>query len=30
MPNVTHVVSAGQHLYFYYEVYDPAARRRAS
>jgi VWFA-related protein len=25
VPNVTHVVSAGQHLYFYYEVYDPAA-----
>jgi VWFA-related protein len=24
IPNVTHVVSAGQHLYFYYEVYDPA------
>jgi VWFA-related protein len=24
VPNVTHVVSAGQHLYFYYEVYDPA------
>jgi VWFA-related protein len=23
VPNVTHVVSAGQHLYFYYEVYDP-------
>src|SRR5258708_11768178 len=22
--NVTHVVSAGQHLYFYYEVYEPA------
>jgi hypothetical protein len=21
---VTHVVSAGQHLYFYYEVYEPA------
>ena len=25
VPNVTHVVSTGQHLYFYYEVYDPAA-----
>ncbi|HMB81430.1 MAG TPA: VWA domain-containing protein, partial [Vicinamibacterales bacterium] len=25
VPNVTHVVSAGQHLYFYYEVYDPVA-----
>ena len=24
VPNVTRVVSAGQHLYFYYEVYDPA------
>src|ERR1043166_3083360 len=24
VPNVTHVVSSGQHLYFYYEVYDPA------
>jgi hypothetical protein len=24
IPNVTHVFSAGQHLYFYYEVYDPA------
>jgi VWFA-related protein len=24
VPNVTHVVSPGQHLYFYYEVYDPA------
>lgn len=24
VPNVTHVVSAGQHLYLYYEVYDPA------
>ena len=23
VPSVTHVVSAGQHLYFYYEVYDP-------
>jgi VWFA-related protein len=25
VPNVTHVVAAGQHLYFYYEVYDPTA-----
>lgn len=24
VPNVAHVVSPGQHLYFYYEVYDPA------
>jgi VWFA-related protein len=24
IPSVTHVFSAGQHLYFYYEVYDPA------
>src|SRR5580765_977350 len=24
VPNVTHVVSSAQHLYFYYEVYDPA------
>jgi VWFA-related protein len=24
IPNVTHVFSSGQHLYFYYEVYDPA------
>jgi VWFA-related protein len=23
IPNVTHVFSAGQHLYLYYEVYDP-------
>lgn len=30
VPNVTHVFSAGQHLYLYYEVYDPAtASRRA-
>ena len=26
VPNVTHVVTPGQHLYFYYEVYDPASR----
>jgi VWFA-related protein len=25
VPNVTRVVSPGQHLYFYYEVYDPAS-----
>jgi VWFA-related protein len=24
IPNVTHVVTAGQHLYFHYEVYEPA------
>jgi hypothetical protein len=24
VPNVTRVVSAGQHLYFYYEMYEPA------
>jgi VWFA-related protein len=24
IPNVTHVFSAGQHLYLYYEVYEPA------
>ena len=24
VPNVTHVVSSGQHLYFYYELYDPS------
>jgi hypothetical protein len=24
VPNITHVVSAAQHLYFYYEVYEPA------
>ncbi len=23
VPNVTHVFSSGQHLYFYYEVYEP-------
>lgn len=23
IPSVTHIFSAGQHLYFYYEVYDP-------
>jgi hypothetical protein len=25
IPNATHVVSSGQHLYFHYEVYDPVA-----
>ncbi len=30
VPNVTHVVSSGQHLYFYYEVYDPARAAAAS
>jgi len=25
VPNVTHVVSPGQHLYFYYEIYDPSS-----
>jgi hypothetical protein len=25
VPNVTRVVNTGQHLYFYYEVYDPKA-----
>jgi hypothetical protein len=25
VPNVTRVVSASQHLYFYYEVYEPAS-----
>jgi VWFA-related protein len=24
VPNITHVVTPSQHLYFYYEVYDPA------
>jgi hypothetical protein len=28
LPNVTHVVSSGQHLYFYYELYDPAQPAR--
>jgi VWFA-related protein len=27
IPSVTHVFSADQHLYFYYEVYDPATVR---
>jgi VWFA-related protein len=30
VPNVTHVFSSGQHLYFYYEVYDPAKPNEAS
>jgi VWFA-related protein len=29
IPNVTHVFSAGQHLYFYYEIYDPARQNNA-
>ncbi len=24
VPNITHIVGVGQHVYFYYEVYDPA------
>jgi VWFA-related protein len=28
IPNVTHVFSAGQHLYLYYEVYDPARQSK--
>ena len=28
IPNVTHVFSSDQHLYFYYEVYDPAKDAR--
>jgi hypothetical protein len=27
IPNVTHVFSSGQHLYLYYEVYDPARQQ---
>src|SRR2546429_3346364 len=30
VPNVTHVFSSGQHLYFYYEVYDPAKPAEAA
>src|SRR5262249_58024102 len=30
VPNVTHVFSSGQHLYFYYEVYDPAKPAEAT
>ena len=29
MPNLTHIVSHDQKLYFYYEVYDPAAENGA-
>ena len=28
VPNVTHVFSPGQHLYFYYEVYDPKSEQK--
>ena len=28
VPNVTHVFSSGQNLYFYYEVYDPAREEK--
>src|SRR5438552_12083477 len=30
VPNVTHVFSSNQHLYFYYEVYDPAKPAESS
>jgi hypothetical protein len=30
VPNVTHVFSQNQHLYFYYEVYDPATAQEAA
>src|SRR5438046_9970160 len=30
VPNVTHVFSSGQHLYFYYEIYDPAKPAEAT
>jgi VWFA-related protein len=30
IPNVTHVFSSGQHLYLYYEVYDPAKPAKAA
>jgi VWFA-related protein len=30
IPSVTHVFSADQHLYFYYEVYDPAPAASAA
>jgi VWFA-related protein len=30
VPNVTHVFSSGQHLYLYYEVYDPAKPAEAT
>jgi VWFA-related protein len=29
IPSVTHVFSSGQHLYFYYEVYDPTHAAQA-
>ena len=29
VPNVTHVFSSGQNLYFYYEVYDPGREEKA-
>jgi VWFA-related protein len=29
VPNLTHIVSRGQKLYFYYEVYEPAAENGA-
>ncbi len=29
IPNVLHVFAPGQHLYFYYEVYDPAKEKSA-
>jgi VWFA-related protein len=30
VPNVTHVFSSGQHMYFYYEVYDPTKPAEAT
>jgi VWFA-related protein len=30
VPNVTHVFSSGQNLYFYYEVYDPAREEKGN
>jgi VWFA-related protein len=30
VPNVTHVFSSGQNMYFYYEVYDPAREEKDS
>src|SRR5262249_5853235 len=30
VPNVTHVFSSNQHLFVYYEVYDPAKRPEAT
>jgi VWFA-related protein len=29
VPNVTHIFSSGQNLYFYFEVYDPAKEEKA-